>query len=116
MSVFTVLAALVGLAALPAVPHTETASVTLRPVETENARSLLGENLSGNRDQVADPSQAGDDRERGAPEAGQLTLSIPRLGLEDVAVPTGDSQVELDREGIMRLKDTGVPSKRGSTP
>lgn len=96
--------ALLALAALPAYPQTETASVKLRPAEVDTARTLLGENLSG-------PSVSEGDAE---PSAGALALSVPRLGLENVPVPVGNSQVELDREGIIRLKEGGAPWKEGS--
>lgn len=43
-----------------------------------------------------------------------LYLTVPRLGLEDVPISEGSSQVELDREGIIRLKEGGVPWKEGS--
>ena len=43
-----------------------------------------------------------------------MTLSIPRLGLEDILVPTSNSQVELDREGIIRMKESGVPWEEGA--
>ena len=43
-----------------------------------------------------------------------MTLTVPRLGLKDVAVPTGSGQAELDRQGIMHLEGTGVPWREGS--
>ena len=43
-----------------------------------------------------------------------MTLSVPKLGLEDVAVPTADSQAALDEEGIIHLKDSGVPWQQDS--
>jgi sortase A len=43
-----------------------------------------------------------------------MLLSVPKLGLKDVPVPTGDSQVELDRQGIIHLEGTGVPWQKGS--
>lgn len=110
LSVFLVCLALLGLAALPAYPLTETASVKLRPAEVENARKLLGENPTGQR---ADPARRAS-AQSGAPGGGTMTLSVPKLGLEDIAVPTADSQVELDREGIIHLKDTGMPWEEGS--
>ena len=110
LSVLLVCLALLGLAALPAYPRTETASVKLRPVEVENTRKLLGENPTGQR---ADPARRASAQD-GTPGSGTMTLSIPKLGLEDIAVPSADSQVELDREGIIHLKDTGVPWKEGS--
>jgi len=110
VSVLLVCLALLGLAALPAYPRTETASVQLRPVEVENTRKLLGENPTG---QKADPSQRASVQD-GNPGGGTMTLSVPKLGLEDIPVPTADSQVALDREGIIRLKETGVPWEKGS--
>ena len=43
-----------------------------------------------------------------------MTLTVPKLGLEDIPVPTADSQVALDREGIIRFEETGVPWEEGS--
>src|SRR5215212_11528802 len=40
---------------------------------------------------------------------GKLALSVPRLGLKDVPVPSGSSQAELNNQGIMRLERSGVP-------
>ena len=112
VSVVLVLLALLGLAALPAYPQTETASVELRPAKVENASTLLGENLSGGGE-LAGPSrkvsEGGAERPSGA-----LSLSVPRLGLENVPVPTGDSQEDLDREGVIRMEQTGRPSEEGS--
>lgn len=105
-SLLVVSLALVGLAALPAYPHTETASVQLRPTQIENARTLLGENPGGAK---ARPGQ-----QASATGGGTMSLSVPRLGLEDLAVPTSDSQVVLDREGAIHLKDTGLPWREGS--
>jgi LPXTG-site transpeptidase (sortase) family protein len=45
---------------------------------------------------------------------GKLTLSVPRLGLRDVPVPSGSSQAELNNQGIMRLERSGVPWSKGS--
>ena len=111
-SVILVCFALLGLAALPAYPWKETASVSLRPAGMENTRKLLGENPTGQR---ADPSRRASVAQNGADSgSGTMTLSIPKLGLEDIPVPTADSQVELDREGIIHLKKTGAPWKEGS--
>ncbi len=110
LSVILVCLALLALAALPAYPQTETTSIKLRPVELENARKLLGESPTGER---ADPARRASLQD-GSSGEGTMTLSVPKLGLEDIAVPTADSQVELDREGIIHLDDTGVPWKEGS--
>ncbi len=110
-SVILVCFALLVLAALPAYPRTETASVKLRPAEVENARKLLGENPTGG--QRADPARRAS-AQKGGSGCGTMTLSVPKLGLEDIPVPTADSQVELDREGIIHLKETGVPWEKNS--
>ncbi len=113
ISVLVVCLALLGLAALPAYPRTETASVTLSPVEVENARKLLGESPTGAR---PDPSQKASLQDEAEDDAvgGTMTLSIPKLGLENIPVPTADSQVALDREGIIRFGETGTPWEEGS--
>jgi sortase A len=36
------------------------------------------------------------------------------LGLKGVAVPTGSGQAKLDREGILRLRGSGLPWREGS--
>jgi sortase A len=48
------------------------------------------------------------------PRNNQLSLSMPRLGLEDVLVGDSPDQGYLDREGIMHLSGTGFPYERGS--
>jgi sortase A len=50
----------------------------------------------------------------GGDAAGVVTLSVPRLGLKDVALPTGSTQAELDREGVLRLRGSGLPWREGS--
>lgn len=112
VSLLLVSFALLGLGALPAYPRTETAALDLRPTEVENARTLLGESPGGEK---ANPGSEGARDGAAAVSGGAtMTLSIPKLGLEDVEVPTADSQVALDREGIIRLKGTGSPWREGS--
>jgi sortase A len=48
------------------------------------------------------------------PRDTRLLLSIPRLGIENVAVGESPEQSYLDREGIMHLSGTGFPYERGS--
>ena len=110
VSFLVVSLALIGLAALPAYPNTETASLALRPTEVENARTLLGESPEGEK---ADPADRASVNE-GAGSGGAMTLSVPKLGLKDVALPTADSQVELDREGVIHLDGSGKPWQAGS--
>lgn len=113
ISVLVVCLALLGLAALPAYPRTETASVTLSPVEVQNTRQLLGESPTGARPAPSQDASLQDGAE-GDAVGGTMTLSIPKLGLENIPVPTADSQVALDREGIIRFGETGTPWEEGS--
>ena len=109
ISVLLIALSALGLAALPVLPLTETASAELHPAEVENAGTLLGENSP---ELQAPPEQVRPTGGSGA--AGTVTLTVPKLGLKDVAVPTGSSQNELDREGIIHLQGTGVPWQEGS--
>ncbi len=94
---------------LPLWPETQTASVDLRPQEVKNTGALLGEARPDSEvtpedhRAPADPSSARD-----------MTLTVPKLGLEDVAVPSGSRQAELDREGVLRMKESGLPWEEGS--
>ncbi|MCA1849328.1 MAG: sortase, partial [Actinobacteria bacterium] len=109
MAVLLILLSALALSALPVLPETETASAELNPAEVETAGTLLGENspeLQAPPDEVRPIS--------GRSAAGTVTLTVPKLGLKDVAVPTGSSQEELDREGIIHLEGTGVPWQEGS--
>jgi sortase A len=108
LSVVLVSLGVLGLAALPVLPQTETASAELRPAETRNTGTLLGENTQELRaPPKAQPTAGG----RGA---GTMTLTVPKLDLKDVMVTTGSTQSDLDREGIMHLEGTGVPWQEGS--
>jgi sortase A len=100
---------ILGLAVLPVLPRTETASTGLRLVEVENTGTLLGENSPELRTPPKGVRPTG-----GKGAAGTVSLTVPRLGLKDVAVSTGSSQTELDRQGIMHLEGTGVPWQEGS--
>jgi sortase A len=74
-----------------------------------NTGTLLGENSP----ELQAPPEAA--RPTGGREAaGTITLTVPKLDLKDVAVPTGSTQAELDREGIIHLEGTGVPWQEGS--
>jgi sortase A len=104
--------ALLGLAALPIFPTTETASVRLQTVEASLAEPLPDENPYEIPDLAGSASRgAGTD---GTPGADALMLSVRRLGLKDVRVPMSSSQAVLDRAGIIRLESSGAPSEPGS--
>lgn len=102
------LIAIMVLVALPIVPRAQTASAELRPATVEEVSTLLGEN-------GAEGAQAGGGTTAEVP-AGQnaLSLTVPKLGLKDVVVPSGKTQKELDDQGIIRLSNSGVPWQEGS--
>jgi sortase A len=97
-----------GVLALPATTGPDPSRNATRPLEVENARALLGE----------EPAEARNVPEKGkkiaARATGVVRLSVPRLGIEDLPVPAGSTQTELDREGIIRLKGTGLPGVKDS--
>jgi sortase A len=99
------LATLLCLVALPILPERETASAKLRTARVENTGTLLGENSP----ELTAPREAPPVSTSGRNIQGAIEITVPRLGLKDVAVPTGSSQAELDREGIMRLRGSGLP-------
>ena len=104
MAILLILLSAVALAALPVLPETETASAELNPAEVETAGTLLGENspeLQAPSGEVRPTS--------GRRAAGTVTLTVPKLGLEDIAVPTGSSQAELD---LMREELGGFATDR----
>lgn len=103
---------LFGLVALPILPSTETASVRLQSAGASPVGPLLDED----RYEARDPASVAPRRTgaSGPPGADEYILSVRRLGLKDVRVPTSSSQVDLDRAGIIRLESTGVPTEPGS--
>jgi sortase A len=94
---------------LPIWPEKDTSSVELRTEEVKNTAALLGE---GTPEPEALPEDAAS--AQGQPTPKNMTLTVPKLGLEDVAVPTGFRQEELDREGLLRIKDSGLPWEEGT--
>jgi sortase A len=104
------LATLLCLVALPILPEKETASAKLRTAEVENTGTLLGENSP----ELGAPKEAPPVPSGGKNISGAIKITVPRLGLKDVAVPTGSKQADLDREGILRLRGSGLPWIAGS--
>ena len=104
------LAILLCFLAFPILPERETASAKLSTVEVENKGTLLGENSSG----LEVPEKAPRIASGGKNVSAAMTITVPRLDLKDVAVPTGSKQAELDREGILRLRGSGLPWIAGS--
>jgi sortase A len=109
VSLLLIALGVLGLALVPVLPRTETVSTELRLGEAKSTGTLLGESSSELR---TPPERARPTDGKAA--SGTLTLTVPRLGLKDVAVPTGSNQTELDRQGIMHLEGTGVPWQGGS--
>ncbi len=104
-----ILLAALAMTALPIMPVEDSASAELKPAVIEQAGTLLGENdapLKNPEEQKPEPNaNAG---------AGVMTISIPKLDIEDVAVPQGSTQEELDDEGIIHMAGSGVPWREGS--
>jgi len=98
-----------GLLVLPIVPETEIASVEPRTAEVENEGTLVGKNSPELETPPETPVPPA-----GTHAAGAMTLTVPKLGLKGVAVPTGSGQAKLDREGILRLRGSGLPWREGS--
>lgn len=102
--------AVLAMTALPVLPVEESASAELRPAVIEQTGTLLGENGAP----LNDPEEAE------APAAGPgtgdavMTLSIPKLDIEDLPVPQGSTQEELDDAGIIHMAGSGVPWRGGS--
>ena len=97
-----------GVLALQSAPGPEPSGNAARPIQTENARALLDEEAGANQ---AAPEKAGESDVR---KTGIVRLSVPRLGISDLRVPTGETQAELNREGIIRLGEGGLPNEKGS--
>ena len=97
------------LLSLPVWPERETSSVELHTQEVTKTGALLGEGIQEPEvppvDTLASPK---------SPTPNNMKLTVPKLGLEEVAVPTGFRQAELDREGVLRMKESGLPWEEGS--
>jgi sortase A len=104
---------LLALLALPILPETETASLELRTAGVENTGTLLGENSPELEAPPEAPSEVPAPT-TGTNAAGAMTLTVPKLGLKNVAVPTGSRQAKLDREGVLRLRGSGLPWREGT--
>ena len=101
---------MLGVVALQSSPGPEPADGTesaARPIQVENARALLDEEPNARNDSKKVGKSA-------ARETGAVRLSVARLGISNLRVPTGETQTELNREGILRLGEGGLPDKKGS--
>lgn len=101
------LTAALGVLALPTAPGLEPSGSVVSPLEVENTRALLGEEPAEARNEIEKEEEA-------ARDTGVIRLSVPRLGITNLPVPTAATQAELNREGIIRLEATGPPGAEGS--
>jgi sortase A len=85
----------------------ERSLVALTIQEVQHTDALFGEGLRIPKTPTADASPD-------PPTAKEMTLTVPKLGLKNVAVPTGFRQAELDRKGVLRMKESGLPWEEGS--
>ena len=98
-----------GVLALQSSPGPEPANGVegdARPIQVENARALLGEE--------ANARNAPETTEVAAARTGAVRLTVPRLGISGLRVPAGETQKKLNREGIIRLGEGGLPDEAGS--
>ncbi len=105
MGILTFLLAVLCLLFIPLWPETERTSVELSPQQVRNTSALLGEGPGSAESRP--PSKK-------PPSARGMTLTVPKLGLSRVPVPTGSEQSELDREGVLRMEGSGLPWVEGS--
>jgi len=101
---------LLCLLVFPVLPEVETASARLPTAEVEDTGTLLGENSP----KLQAPRKAPPVTPGGGKISAAMKITVPRLDLKDVAVPTGSGQAELDREGILHLRGSGLPWIAGS--
>lgn len=107
-------AILVALLILPFVPEKETASAQLETTTVQNTGTLLGENSPDLNPPNEAPSAPSDIYSGGGSVSSAMRITVPALGLNDVAVPTGTRQEELDEQGILHLRGSGLPWVAGS--
>ena len=108
------LAALLCLLVVPVLPEEETAHAKLETTTIDNTGRLLGENSPQLNPPDEAPSDPSNISAQSANVSSAMKVTVPRLGLKDVAVPTGSSQAELDEQGIMHLRGSGLPWMAGS--
>ncbi len=107
-------AILVALLVLPFVPEKETASAHLETTTFQNTGTLLGENSPDLNPPNEAPSAPPDISPSGDSVSSSMKITVPALGLNDVAVPTGTRQAKLDEQGILHLRGSGLPWVAGS--
>lgn len=99
---------------VPVLPEKETAHAKLDTTTVDNTNRLLGENSPELNPPDEAPSDPSTISAQSANVSSAMKITVPRLGLKDVAVPTGSRQEELDDQGIMHLRGSGLPWMAGS--
>jgi sortase A len=99
---------------VPVLPEKETAHAELETTTVDLTGKLLGENSPQLNPPDEAPSDPSNISTQDANVSSAMKITVPRLGLEDVAVPTGSRQAELDKQGIMHLRGSGLPWMAGS--
>jgi sortase A len=108
------LVAVLCLLLVPILPEKETAHAKLQTTTIDKTAKLLGENSPELNPPGEAPSDPSNISAKSANVSSAMKITVPRLGLKDVAVPTGSRQAELDKQGIMHLRGSGLPWMAGS--
>jgi len=108
------LVAVLCLLLVPILPEKETAHAKLQTTTIDKTAKLLGENSPELNPPGEAPSDPSNISAKSANVSSAMKITVPRLGLKDVAVPTGSRQAELDKQGIMHLRGSGLPWIAGS--
>jgi sortase A len=108
------LVAVLCLLLVPILPERETAHAKLQTTAIDKTGKLLGENSPELNPPDGAPSDRSSISAKSANVSSAMKITVPRLGLKDVAVPTGSRQAELDKQGIMHLRGSGLPWMAGS--
>ena len=103
------LAILLVLMVLPVLPEKETASAKLETTTAQSTDTLLGENSPDLNPPEEAPSAPSNISSTGENVPSAMKITVPRLGLKNVAVPTGSRQAELDKQGVLHLRGSGLP-------
>jgi sortase A len=108
------LAVVLCLLLVPVLPERETAHARLETTTVDNTNRLLGENSPELNPPEGAPRDPSNITAEAAHVSSEMKITVPRLGLKNVAVPTGYRQAELDKQGIMHLRGSGLPWMAGS--
>ncbi len=108
------LAILLCLLVLPILPEKETAQAEIKTTTARSTGVLLEENSPGLNPPEGAPGDPSEISSKDTNISSAMKITVPRLSLKDVAVPTGSRQAELDKQGILHLRGTGLPWIAGS--